>query len=58
MNSEKTEGVLKRFSEVGIIPVVVLDDAANGRTAYMQFPGHAFPVGANHGCGGVNPPFK
>ena len=29
MNSEKTEGVLKRFSEVGIIPVVVLDDAAN-----------------------------
>ncbi len=27
MNSEKTEKVLKRFEEVGIIPVVVLNDA-------------------------------
>ena len=27
MNSEKTEKVLKRFEEIGIIPVVVLNSA-------------------------------
>lgn len=28
-NSKKTEEVFKRFSEIGIIPVVVLEDAAD-----------------------------
>lgn len=30
-NSPKTEGVLKRFEEIGIIPVVVLNDVADAK---------------------------